>query len=785
MAKYAINRRSLVIPALIILVTLSIFPASHSVDARTQPQHPAVGTTASGCDNPWDIVSSRTFGNRGTALNDVVALSPNNLWAVGYHSITDNPYRQPLIQHWNGTDWAYVPSPSIEPGGVLYGVDAAGPNDIWAAGAAHEVSDAQTLIMHWDGASWSRISSPNTIFTFNALYDIAVVATSDIWAVGDDGGQPIIMHWNGTQWNMVAYPNLGSEFSSLQAVTAISANDIWAVGHRGSGLATTLTMHWNGANWAVVPSPNPSIGAGLLYDVTATGPNDVWAVGAGFYPVVLHWGGTSWQRANTPELEIGDNILLGVAALAPNDVWAVGQRSGDGAIALHWDGASWWNVSPPRTTQDYEQFRAVAAISNRDVWTVGQLYMGSDQGKTLVKHFTPAVSLASVSTTRLADGTGRATVSVALSSTVPQTVTVAYATSNETAFAGIDYVATSGVLKIPPLQCAATFDVPLLKNPAWKPSAIVKLTVRSPVGAVLGTNTSLPANITDYTRAPSKHVAYLPNAGSAAPTIDPGRLAYVASTDPYNWDIWTMNPDGSDRRQLTTHPAHDDNPTWSPDGQRIAFVSERDGNPEIYVMNADGSQQTRLTNQAGMDLMPNWSPDGQRIAFVSDRTRKQLLYVMNVDGSQPIRITNATSFDPKDASPAWSPDGQRIAFSSQRSGHFEIYMMEPSGGALQQITSNSFPSAGPVWSPDGQWIAINALMPGYVNIALIRPDGSQYQFLNENFDTGGPAWSPDGKRMTFDYLAAIYVMNISGGQPTQLPRLAKAEWDPDWQPQQP
>ena len=97
---------------------------------------------------------------------------------------------------------------------------------------------------------------------------------------------------------------------------------------------------------------------------------------------------------------------------------------------------------------------------------------------------------------------------------------------------------------------------------------------------------------------------------------------------------------------------NDFSPTWSPDGSRIAFDSERDGNLEVYVMNADGTGQTRLTDNPAADGVPAWSPDGSRIAFMSNRDGDYEIYVMNTDGSGQTRLTVNSAAD---VAPAWSP----------------------------------------------------------------------------------------------------------------------------------
>ena len=142
---------------------------------------------------------------------------------------------------------------------------------------------------------------------------------------------------------------------------------------------------------------------------------------------------------------------------------------------------------------------------------------------------------------------------------------------------------------------------------------------------------------------------------------------------------------------------------------QIAFASQRDGNAEIYVMDADGGNLRRLTNNRHDDYSPSWSPDGKRIAFVSERDGHVIdgrptseIYVMEADGSNQQRLTN-NPFD--DGEPSWSPDGKRIVFSSQRDGHFEnkfaitheIYVMEADGGNLQNLTNNPDADGGPAW----------------------------------------------------------------------------------------
>ncbi len=150
---------------------------------------------------------------------------------------------------------------------------------------------------------------------------------------------------------------------------------------------------------------------------------------------------------------------------------------------------------------------------------------------------------------------------------------------------------------------------------------------------------------------------------------------------------------------LTQAPyASDGLPVWSPDGQHIAFVSDREGDEDIFLMAPDGLTVTRLTRSEGRDTSPNWSPDGSRIVFVSERDGNFEIYLMNADGSNPVRLTNNGSYE---WSPTWSPDGKLLAFTSTRDHYttYNIYIMEPDGSNLKQLTFDTANDIIPRWWP--------------------------------------------------------------------------------------
>ncbi len=152
-----------------------------------------------------------------------------------------------------------------------------------------------------------------------------------------------------------------------------------------------------------------------------------------------------------------------------------------------------------------------------------------------------------------------------------------------------------------------------------------------------------------------------------------------------DFDIFVMSDFGSQIRQLTDSDSGDhswcvmcgnDAPAWSPDGKRIAFSGTGDGDSEIFVMNADGTEVRQLTDNDSGDGGPAWSPDGTRIAFNGTRDGDSEIFVMNADGTE---VRQVTGHDSDDYSPAWSPDGKRIAFVSYRDGDSEIFVMNADG----------------------------------------------------------------------------------------------------------
>ncbi len=229
-----------------------------------------------------------------------------------------------------------------------------------------------------------------------------------------------------------------------------------------------------------------------------------------------------------------------------------------------------------------------------------------------------------------------------------------------------------------------------------------------------------------------------------------------------NWDLWTMNPDGSDPVNLTQDAPSDFSPVWSPTGEQILFVSFRNGGESLYLMDADGNNIERVLDNWHSRSSATWSPDGKRIASVSDA----VLYIATIDGKsvEPVAQTGFGSV----GDPAWSPDGKEIAFIHYKPKQgYELRLLNVESlkqtvllGELEKYSVKS----DPAWSPDGKRIAFvlqkfraildaadAAAWQDEETIYLINRDGSELRKLvsEKGPDALRPTWSPFGDEIIY------------------------------------
>ena len=253
-------------------------------------------------------------------------------------------------------------------------------------------------------------------------------------------------------------------------------------------------------------------------------------------------------------------------------------------------------------------------------------------------------------------------------------------------------------------------------------------------------------------------------------------IAFVSDRDG-DPEIFTVRPDGSAVTQLTSNLFWDTDPVWSPDGTKLAFSSNRDGDDDIYVMAADGTNVVNVTNVgSGTDTQPDWSPDGSTLVFVRDGV---MFTISTTAGATASRLGRGRS-------PSWSPNGAKIAFAKPERGSSDIYVMDADGSGARAITSG-LEADSPDWSPDGTKIAFETVSAetGESRIATALADGSNLFVLPGGGDDYTPSWSPDGSKLVFTNIvldAEILVASADGSARTPLVSNPAYDILPSWSP---
>ena len=284
----------------------------------------------------WDgssrsVVPSPNPFSKFSFLSGVAAVASNDIWAVGYGARAD---LMTLALHWDGSAWTSVPIPTVANfDSFLTAVSAISSNDVWAVGHTDTSSGPhhfQPLAEHWDGTVWTIIPTPTS--GGSQITSVHAIATNDVWAVGETvtdqsftASNTFTMHWDGTAWSIVPSPNGAFVQNLLGAVGGAAANDVWAMGKTGPDINSpqVLALHWNGAAWSVVSTPTQT-GFSSFNAVEALATNNVWAVGsANGQSLIERWNGSVWKVAPLPPLQ-DPSSLSAIASGVKRSLWAAG-----------------------------------------------------------------------------------------------------------------------------------------------------------------------------------------------------------------------------------------------------------------------------------------------------------------------------------------------------------------------------------------------------------------------------------------------------------------------------
>lgn len=214
---------------------------------------------------------------------------------------------------------------------------------------------------------------------------------------------------------------------------------------------------------------------------------------------------------------------------------------------------------------------------------------------------------------------------------------------------------------------------------------------------------------------------------------------YYTTYKDFNPDLAGIFLDRSYNWWISRRPGFNLSPAWSQKRRLIALTLTKDGNSEIYTMNREGKNPKRLTHEKAIDSSPDWNPTGDQIVFTSDRTGSPQIHIMDESGVNPRRLTFNGNYSD---GARWSPLGDKIAFASRVDGVFQIFTINPNGTDLRQLTFGNANSEDPSWAPNGWVLSYTSDRSGRKQIYTMLVDGTDIAHLRTSQAAHSAEWSP-------------------------------------------
>ncbi len=245
------------------------------------------------------------------------------------------------------------------------------------------------------------------------------------------------------------------------------------------------------------------------------------------------------------------------------------------------------------------------------------------------------------------------------------------------------------------------------------------------------------------------------------------RIAYISDRTGES-EIWVMDWNGKNKKQLTKHNSLALAPSWSPDGKHLVFTSYLRGTPAIYQLTPQEGYLKLLWDKGGVNSSASVSPNGKTVAFASSLDGNVDIYTIPIGGGEARRLTTARGIDTQ---PSWAPNGRQIAFTSTRSGAPQIYMMDADGSNVRRLSFNGFFHDESTWAYDGTRIACTTRDDGNFQIATIDAVTNDRKVIQAPGNNESPCFSPEGSMIAFESDRSgkpqIYITDANG-VPRQL-----------------